>query len=88
MRIALQRSEETRGEFSVYWWDPDGGQNTELRFVDAGRAMNRAASLARGPAAQMGIVERIIVTDGGDFINFEWLKGQGVTYPPEHRGKR
>ena len=70
----------TTNEFSVYWWDASDGQHEELRFVDGETAVNRASSLANGPAAQLGMVKRIIITDGGDFINFEWKHGQGVTF--------
>jgi hypothetical protein len=75
-------------EFNLYWWDPQGNQHEELRFVDAKRAVERAASLSRGPAAQIGMVKRIIITDGGDYTTFEWKKDHGVTYPPERAGWR
>lgn len=67
-------------EFSVYWWDRDGGQHQELRCVDARTAVERAHHLATGPASMLGIVERVIITDGGDFTNFEWKKSEGVTF--------
>lgn len=85
---ALRRSEETHGEFSLFWWDPEGNQHTELQYVDAGRAVERAGTLSRGPAAQLGIVRRILITDGSDFGVFEWKADEGITYPPERRGWR
>ncbi|MEY9181825.1 hypothetical protein [Bradyrhizobium sp. CB1015] len=39
-------------------------------------------------AAKLGVVTRVIITDGGDFINFEWKFGEGVTYTPEMRGRQ
>jgi hypothetical protein len=34
----------------------------------------------------MGITKRVIITDGGDNIVFQWKAGEGVTYPtPEMR---
>lgn len=30
----------------------------------------------------IGIIRKVIITDGGDFINFQWEFGKGITYPP------
>jgi hypothetical protein len=68
------------GEFNVYWWDRDGGQHEELRGVDAERAVLAAKRLCAGPAATLGVVARVIVTDGDDFCNFEWRRGEGVIF--------
>ncbi len=73
------------GEFSLYWWDADEGQHEELRFVPPERAVMRAQTLIQGPAALIGIVQRVIITDGGDFTNFEWKHGEGVIYPPQRK---
>jgi hypothetical protein len=70
-------------EFSVYWWDAEDGYHAELRFVTAKKAMDRAASLAKGPAAMIGVVRRIIITDGGDCTVFDWIHGTGVVWPTE-----
>ena len=69
-----------RDEFNVWWWDSSGGQHEELRFVSARTAVERAHTLTQGPAAQLGIVERVIITDGGDCTNFEWKNGKGITF--------
>lgn len=68
-------------EFNVYWWDRDGNQHEELRFVDAERAVRAAHRLTHGPAAILKIVHRVIITDGGDHTTFEWKVGEGVTFP-------
>jgi hypothetical protein len=75
------------GEFSIYWWDNTDYCHKELRFVDAKRAVERVASLSRGPASLLGMVKRIIITDGGDYTTFEWKHGQGITFPPGQQGK-
>ena len=75
----------SREEFSVYWWDCDGGQHEELRFVSAQRAVERCRTLTRGPASLLGIVKRVIITDGGDCCCFEWRSGEGVVFPREER---
>lgn len=70
-----------RPEFSVYWWDRDGGQHEELRFVKAEAAVRAAHRLSHGPASLMRIVHRVLITDGGDFGVFEWKIDEGVTFP-------
>jgi len=68
-------------EFSVFWWDKDGGQHRELSFVEAEPAMRAVKRLTSGPAFMLGIVKRIVVTDGGDCCVFEWIKDVGITFP-------
>ena len=70
-------------EFSVYWFDPDGKYYAEARFIDVKAACQLAKSLMERPAAQFGIIRRVIITDGGDHTCFEWKHGVGITYPPE-----
>ena len=70
------------GEFSVYWTDAGDGQHEELRFVDGEKAVKAAHRLTKGPASMLGMVKRVIITDGGDCINFEWKKGEGIVFPP------
>jgi len=70
------------GEFSVFWFDPNGSSYPEKRFVDAKEAVETAKSLTERPAVAMGIIKRVIITDGGDYTNFEWRAGEGVVYPP------
>lgn len=69
------------GEFSVYWWTPEGVRMEEVRFVDAGTAMHRVRRLTHGPCNLLGAVHRVIITDGGDCINFEWVQGRGMIFP-------
>jgi hypothetical protein len=74
-------------EFSVVIFFPDGYYEYVCRYVSAQKAVETAASYTRRPAAQMGIIRRVIVTDGDDHCNFEWKFGEGVTYPPEAKGR-
>lgn len=71
------------GEFSVYQFFPDETYKEVLRFVDAETAVNRAAQLTRSVGAKLGTTVKVIITDGGDFTNFEWKFGEGITYPPQ-----
>jgi hypothetical protein len=78
----LEKTNMSNGEFSVYWWDPDGNYHKELKHVSAEDALQRSKELANGPASvALGVIERIIITDGGDCTCFEWIKGKGVVFP-------
>src|SRR4051812_31929855 len=77
-----QESEMAKGEFSVYWWDQDGGQHEEHRFVDAETAVHSSKRLTHGPAALIGFVQRVMITDGGDCCSFEWNINDGIIFPP------
>jgi len=68
-------------EFTVWWYDPDGNHHKELAHVDAKTAVEFALEFPKRPAGWVGIIQRIIITDGGDFCVFEWKHGEGVTYP-------
>lgn len=63
-------------EFSVYWWDAEDNHHEELRFVGPEQALKAAMRLSRGPGAQLGMVRRVIITDGGDYCNWEWREGR------------
>lgn len=53
------------------------------RGVSAREAMRTMGDYSRCPAAKIGIIKRLIVTDSGAFCNAEWRLGEGFTYPPE-----
>jgi len=70
------------GEFSVYqYFADDAGHERVASFIDAQSAVQLAAQLASSVGGRIGTTQRIIITDGFDFIAFEWLYGQGVVYP-------
>jgi DUF971 family protein len=68
------------GEFSVYWFDLQGHTHEQLRFVDAKTAVESARDLTKRPAALIGILRRVIITDGGDNTCFEWKYLEGITF--------
>ncbi len=74
----------SEAEFSVYWFDPEGLSYLEKGFLPARAAVELAKSLTTRPAVVLGIISRVIITDGGDHTVFEWKNGQGVTYPPRN----
>jgi hypothetical protein len=68
-------------EWSVWIFFPDGGHVAEAQWIGPEAAVKLAYELTRRPAARVGIIERVIITDGGDFTCFEWQFGKGVTFP-------
>jgi len=53
------------------------------RWVDGETAVRTFKRMTESIAARCGLVRRVIVTDGGDNCNMEWIYGVGHTYPPE-----
>lgn len=73
-------------EFSVCQFFEDESHEYVRRFVGAEEAVKAARHYTDNVAAKMGIVRRVIITDGGDHTVFEWKHGEGVTFPaPEQR---
>lgn len=75
-------TEPDRAEFSVWLFFKDGHYIDEQRQLKAEAAVKLARDVTLRPAAQVGLIERVIITDGGDNTVFEWKHGQGVTFPP------
>lgn len=80
--------EEYQGEFSVYQFFPDepgeipdSNYERVKQFVGGDEAGKCAEFLCTNVAARMGLTRRVIITDGGDCINFEWKYGEGMTFP-------
>jgi hypothetical protein len=74
-------------EFSVCQFFADGSYEYVRRYVGAEEAVKAARHYTDNVATKLGIVERVIITDGGDYCCFEWKRGEGVTFPPEARGR-
>ena len=68
------------GEFSVCQFFEDDSYEYVRRGVDAKEAVEAAHHYCNNVAAKMGITKRVIITDGGDYVNFEWQHGKGVTF--------
>lgn len=70
----------SQGEFSVCQFFEDGSYEYVRRYVDADTAVKAAHHYTHNVASRIGITRRVIITDGGDCINFEWKFGEGVVY--------
>lgn len=68
-------------EFSVYQFFADGTYEKVVSFVGPEKAMQTVTALANSIGAKLGTTKRIIMTDGGDCINWEWKFGEGITFP-------
>jgi hypothetical protein len=72
----------SQGEFSVVQFFASGHSEYVRRNVDAKSAVDAAHHYCNSVGAQIGTTTRVIITDGGDCTNFEWIFGRGVIYPP------
>jgi hypothetical protein len=66
-------------EFSVYQYFPDESYERVKSFVSAEEAVRAAYHCATSVGAKIGTTRRVIITDGGDCIAFEWQ------FSPEHQ---
>lgn len=69
--------------FHVFWWDPEGVIHYEKESVDAKTAVETAHSLTRRPAVLLGIIRKVMITDGGDLCVLLWEHDKGLVHPPE-----
>ena len=75
--------DDYQGEYSVVQFFEDGNYEYVRRWVTAEEACKAAKHYTTSVGARLGFTKRVIITDGGDFTNFEWKYGEGVTFPTE-----
>lgn len=66
--------------YNVMQFFEDGSYETVRTGVDAEEAVKGAHHYCSSVAARCGITRRVIITDGGDCICFEWKYGPGITF--------
>jgi hypothetical protein len=71
------------GEFSVFEHFPDGTCSTVARYVDAKEAVDIAHRSIQKPAVLLGVIVKVMITDGGDHCAFLWEKDKGIVYPTQ-----
>jgi hypothetical protein len=69
------------GEFSVCQFFDDDHYEYVRRYVSGEEAVKAFKHYTTNVAVKMGIISRVIITDGGDCINMEWVRGKGITFP-------
>lgn len=67
-------------EFSVCQFFVDGTHEYVRRFVSGEEAVKAFKHYTDNVATKLGVVERVIITDGGDCTNLEWVAGKGYSY--------
>lgn len=73
--------------FNVVQFFSDETYEEVHRNVPAEEAVKSARNLTRSVGGQIGTTQRVIITDGGDCVNFEWRFGEGVVFPPPPAGR-
>lgn len=73
-------AEHDTGEFSVVQFFASGESEYVRRNIDAKTAVEAAHHYCNSVGAQIGTTTRVIITDGGDCTNFEWIFGRGVVF--------
>jgi len=74
-------------EFSVCQFFPDGTYEYVRRYVEGEEAVKAFIHYCTSVGAKMGTTVRVILTDGGDCVNMEWKREEGVVYPPSLEGR-
>jgi hypothetical protein len=70
-------------QFSVYQFFKDDTYERVREFVSAEEAVKTFKHYTSNVASKLGVVARVIITDGGDNTVAEWKYGEGITFPPE-----
>jgi len=68
-------------EFSVTQFFKTGGNEKVRDHVSAEEAVKAFHHYTSNVASRVGITARVIITDGGDCVNMEWIHGKGITFP-------
>lgn len=70
----------TTGEFSVVQFFADDTYETVRSHVGPEEAVEAAKHYTTSVGARMGMTRRVIITDAGDCVAFEWQYGKGVVF--------
>lgn len=70
-----------QGEFSVTQFFSETQYETVRKHVSAEEAVHAFTFYTTNVSSQCGLTTRVIITDGGDCVNYEWVYGKGIVYP-------
>lgn len=77
----MSEDEIDEAEFSVCQFFPDGTYEYTRKHVKAKEAVEAFNHYCTSVGARLGTTVRVILTDGGDSINMEWKREEGITFP-------
>lgn len=69
--------------FNVVVFYPNGHYTYEQKPMPLKDALNLAKSFTARPAAQLGFIAEVMITDMGDCCCFHWTKEKGIIFPTE-----
>lgn len=69
-----------KGEFSVTQFFSSDFYEVVRKYVSAEEAVQAFVFYTTNVSAKCGLTARVIITDGGDCINYEWQYGKGVIF--------
>ena len=69
--------------FTVVQFFPAGQYEYVCRNVGAKAAVDAAYHYTHSVGAMVGVTRRVIITDAGGILCFEWLAGEGVVFPKQ-----
>ena len=72
---------ENKNEFHVCQFFTNGTYEYVRRWVSVEEALKAAKHYTSSVAVKVGIIEKVIITDGGDSTVFEWRPKEGVVWP-------
>lgn len=83
LTVPQYRTTATRTDerFHVYQFFEDGQYERVRHFVNVDEAAAAAEHYCTSVGARLGTTVRVIITDTGDVICFEWKYGAGVVFP-------
>ena len=67
--------------FNVVQFFPDDNYEYVARSLPLREAMYKVYDFINRPAALIGVIARVIITDAGDRTLFEWKFREGITFP-------
>lgn len=67
--------------FNVYFIYPDGTNTRERSNLPPDEAVKFAHQATTRPAAMMGMLKEVMITDNGDCCCFHWKHGEGIVFP-------
>jgi hypothetical protein len=87
MEHSSGRIGRTDGEFHVCQFFEDDTYEYVRRYVGPEEAVKAFQHYTSNIAVKMGIIKKVIITDGGDCIAMEWQKDKGITFPTQQEMK-